>query len=54
MTNVPFGVLLFRGLDSSLVVAMASRHCNNIEATNVWGSQLHIFSIDLKVIIGFD
>jgi asparagine synthetase B (glutamine-hydrolysing) len=54
MTDVPFGVLLFGGLDSSLVVAMASQHFNDIEIANVWGAQLHTFFIDLKVMIDFD
>jgi hypothetical protein len=35
MTNVPFGMLLFGGLNSFLVVAMASQHLNDIEAANV-------------------
>jgi asparagine synthase (glutamine-hydrolysing) len=54
MTNVPFGMLLFRGLDSSLVAVMASQHLNDIETTNVRGAQLHTFFIDLKVMIDFD
>ncbi len=54
LTNVPFGVLLSRGLDSSLVAAMASRHLNDIEVVNVWGAQLLIFSIGLKVMIDLD
>jgi hypothetical protein len=54
LTDVPFGMLLFRGLDSSLVVTMASRHFNDIEVANVWGAQLHIFSINLKVMIDLD
>jgi len=54
ITNVPFGVLLSRGLDSSLVAAMASRHLNDIEVVNVWGAQLLIFSIGLKVMIDLD
>jgi asparagine synthetase B (glutamine-hydrolysing) len=35
MTDVPFGVLLPRGLDSSLVAVVASQHFNNIEVANV-------------------
>jgi asparagine synthase (glutamine-hydrolysing) len=54
MTNVPFGVLLSGGLDSSLVAIMASQHFNNIEVANVWGAQLHIFSISLNVMIDLD
>jgi asparagine synthetase B (glutamine-hydrolysing) len=54
MINVPFGVLLFGGLDSSLVDVMASGHFNDTKTTNLWGSQLHTFSINLKVMIGLD
>jgi asparagine synthase (glutamine-hydrolysing) len=48
MTDVPFGVLLSGGLDSSLVAAVASRHLANSKAANVWGAQLHTFSVGLK------
>jgi asparagine synthase (glutamine-hydrolysing) len=48
MTDVPFGVLLSGGLDSSLVATVASRHLNDTEAANVWGTQLHTFSVGLK------
>jgi len=51
---VPFGMLLSRGSDSSLVAIMASRHLNNIEVTNVWGAQLHTFFVSLKVMIDLD
>jgi hypothetical protein len=44
-------MLLFGGLDSFLMVTMASQHLNDIEVANVWGAQLHIFSIRLKVTI---
>jgi hypothetical protein len=54
LTNVPFGMLLYGGLDSSLMVTMASWHLNDIEVANVWGAQLHIFSIDLKGTIDVD
>ncbi len=54
LTDVPFGMLLSRGLDSYLVVKMASQHLNDIEVANVWGAQLHIFSIDFKVMIDLD
>ncbi len=54
MINVPFGVLLSRGLDSYLVVIMASQHFNNIEVANAQGAQLHIFSIGLNVMIDLD
>uniref|UniRef100_A0A7N0VHM0 Asparagine synthetase domain-containing protein n=1 Tax=Kalanchoe fedtschenkoi TaxID=63787 RepID=A0A7N0VHM0_KALFE len=51
MTDVPFGVLLSGGLDSSLVAAVASRQMQELEAACQWGSQLHTFCIgspDLK------
>lgn len=51
MTDVPFGVLLSGGLDSSLVAAVANRHLAASEAACQWGSQLHTFCIGLKVII---
>lgn len=48
MTDVPFGVLLSGGLDSSLVAAVASRHLADSQAAQQWGSQLHTFCIGLK------
>jgi asparagine synthase (glutamine-hydrolysing) len=54
MINVPFGVFFSRGLDSSLVAMVASWHLNDTKAANVWGAQLHTFSIDLKVMIDLD
>jgi len=54
MTDVPFGVLLSRGLDSSLVDVVTSQHLNDIESTNVWGAQLHTFFVSHKVMINFD
>ncbi|KAK2980258.1 hypothetical protein RJ640_008926 [Escallonia rubra] len=48
MTDVPFGVLLSGGLDSSLVAAVASRYLAESEAACQWGSQLHTFCIGLK------
>jgi len=50
MTDVPFGVLLSGGLDSSLVAAVASRHLAESEGAYQWGSQLHSFCIGLKVV----
>jgi hypothetical protein len=37
-----------------LVAMVASRHFNDIEATNVHSVQLHIFSIGFKVMIDLD
>ncbi len=54
MIDVTFGVLFFGGLDSSLMVTMASRHLNEIEVVNVWGAQFHIFIVDIKVTIDLD
>lgn len=51
MTDVPFGVLLSGGLDSSLVAAVASRHMTQSETARQWGSQLHTFCIGLKVVL---
>ncbi|KAJ7525344.1 hypothetical protein O6H91_17G046600 [Diphasiastrum complanatum] len=48
MTDVPFGVLLSGGLDSSLVAAVASRHLSDTKAAKQWGSQLHSFCVGLK------
>ncbi|KAL8167441.1 hypothetical protein V2J09_008940 [Rumex salicifolius] len=48
MTDVPFGVLLSGGLDSSLVAAVASRHLAESEGAYQWGSQLHTFCVGLK------
>jgi len=46
MADVPFGVLLSGGLDSSLIAAITSRLIK--ETNNVWGSNIHSFSIGLK------
>ncbi|CAI9109436.1 OLC1v1009257C1 [Oldenlandia corymbosa var. corymbosa] len=48
MTDVPFGVLLSGGLDSSLVAAVASRHMAKVEGAAKWGSKLKTFCIGLK------
>ncbi|KAF3794216.1 Asparagine synthetase glutamine-hydrolyzing 2 [Nymphaea thermarum] len=48
MTDVPFGVLLSGGLDSSLVASVASRHLAKANVAKQWGSQLHTFCIGLK------
>lgn len=53
MTDVPFGVLLSGGLDSSLVAAVASRHLVETKIAKQWGSQLHTFCVGLEVLILF-
>ena len=46
MCDVPFGVLLSGGLDSSLIASITSRLLK--EKDNLWGDKLHTFSIGLK------
>ncbi|KAH7351923.1 hypothetical protein KP509_19G020400 [Ceratopteris richardii] len=48
MTDVPFGVLLSGGLDSSLVAAVACRHIGETKAGKQWGSKIHSFCVGLK------
>ena len=44
MSDVPWGVLLSGGLDSSLVASIASRY---FKSNNSWFSKLHSFTIGL-------
>lgn len=48
MTDVPFGVLLSGGLDSSLVAAVAKRHLSSTKAGQQWGPHLHSFCVGLQ------
>ncbi|KAL6597531.1 hypothetical protein ACP70R_046971 [Stipagrostis hirtigluma subsp. patula] len=48
MTDVPFGVLLSGGLDSSLVAAVTIRHLAGTKAAKRWGTKLHSFCVGLE------
>ena len=48
MTEVPFGVLLSGGLDSSLICSITNKLMQSKENSQSWGSKLHSFSIGLK------
>uniref|UniRef100_A0A1D1ZGE9 Asparagine synthetase [glutamine-hydrolyzing] n=1 Tax=Anthurium amnicola TaxID=1678845 RepID=A0A1D1ZGE9_9ARAE len=48
MTDVPFGVLLSGGLDSSLVASVTARHLAGTKAARQWGTQLHSFCVGLE------
>lgn len=47
MADVPFGVLLSGGLDSSLIASIANRLIKEKKGS-AWGNKLHSFSIGLK------
>ena len=49
MTDVPFGVLLSGGLDSSLVASVTKRHLIETEAAKKFGTELHSFVVGLEV-----
>lgn len=52
MTDVPYGVLLSGGLDSSLVAAVAARYARHRvednDTTEAWWPRLHSFAIGLE------
>ncbi|MDR2871211.1 MAG: asparagine synthase B [Xanthomonadaceae bacterium] len=52
MTDVPYGVLLSGGLDSSLVASVAARYARHRiednDTTEAWWPRLHSFAIGLK------
>ncbi|KAK8279408.1 hypothetical protein V6Z11_D09G109100 [Gossypium hirsutum] len=48
MTDVPFGVLLSGGLDSSLVASITARYLAGTKAAKHWGAQLHYFCVGLE------
>jgi asparagine synthase (glutamine-hydrolysing) len=52
MTDVPYGVLLSGGLDSSITAALAARHADmrieDHEETPAWWPRLHSFAIGLE------
>ncbi|GMG98354.1 hypothetical protein Nepgr_000194 [Nepenthes gracilis] len=48
MTDVPFGVLLSGGLDSSLVASITARHLSGKMIAGQRGSQIHSFCVGLE------
>ncbi|QDZ19047.1 asparagine synthase [Chloropicon primus] len=48
MADVPYGVLLSGGLDSSLVTAIAAKHRDQAKNSLDWSEKLHTFSIGIE------
>ena len=52
MTDVPYGVLLSGGLDSSIIAAVTKRYANKrvetMDRSEAWWPQLHSFSVGLE------
>ena len=48
MADVPYGVLLSGGLDSSLVTSIAVRHGKSATNSLAWSDKVHSFSIGIK------